>query len=447
MKIPNASNASADSSIRLARPVWPVWRTAMIIFLLVTSVVFSNCGEGSNEQEKKAAAPVSVVVSTAIQKTVPIITEFTARADAKDTVELRARVEAFLEGIHFEEGRLVKKGQVLFTLDKRQYEADLESAKAQLAKARADLELARDKVTVDVARAKVDQAKAQLGKADLDVNRLTPLAKENAVPQQDLDNALVAQQVGRSDVEASQATYENVVLNQKVGTDQAEAAVLAGEASVKNAELNLSYCTITAPIDGLIGQRQVSVGNLVGRGEPTLLATLSALDPLRVSFGLSEAEYLKLTKRMGKSANSPVPIDLILADGTVFPHKGKVTFAERAVDEKTGTLTVVAEFRNPEGIIRPGQFARVRGAIDTVPNATLIPQLAVMEEQSAKTVYVVESDDKVALRTVVLGDRYENLVIVTEGVKPGERVITEGVQKVRAGMVVTPTEKTAAGEK
>jgi membrane fusion protein (multidrug efflux system) len=223
--------------------------------------------------------------------------------------------------------------------------------------------------------------------------------------------------------------------------------VLAGEASVKNAELNLSYCTITAPIDGMIGQRLVSVGNLVGRGEPTLLATLSALDPLRVSFGLSEAEYLKLTRRMGKSANSPVPIDLILADGTVFPHKGKVTFAERAVDEKTGTLTVVAEFRNPEGIIRPGQFARVRGAIDTVPNATLIPQLAVMEEQSARTVYVVESDNKVALRTVVLGDRYENLVIVTEGVKPGERVITEGVQKVRAGMVVTPTEKTSAGEK
>jgi membrane fusion protein (multidrug efflux system) len=131
----------------------------------------------------------------------------------------------------------------------------------------------------------------------------------------------------------------------------------------------------------------------------------------------------------------------------VFPHKGKVTFAERAVDEKTGTLTIVAEFRNPEGIIRPGQFARVRGAIDTVPNATLIPQLAVMEEQSARTVYVVESDNKVALRTVVLGDRYENLVIVKEGVQPGERVITEGVQKVRAGMVVTPTEKTAAGEK
>jgi len=226
-----------------------------------------------------------------------------------------------------------------------------------------------------------------------------------------------------------------------VSTDQAEAAVLAAEASVKNAELNLSYCTITAPMQGLIGQRMVSVGNLVGRGEPTLLAVLSALDPLRVSFGLSEAEYLRLIKRMGKSASNPVPLDLILADGALYPHKGKVTIASRAVDEKTGTLTLVAEFRNPEGMIRPGQFARVRGAIDMVENAILIPQVAVMEEQSARTAYVVESDNKVALRTLVLGDRYENLVIVTEGLKPGERVITEGMQKVRAGMVVTPTEK------
>ena len=435
------TNASVDSSIHFAPSIRSAWHPAIAAILLaVASLACASCG-GGKEQEKKAAAPTSVIVTAAVQKTVPIITEFTARADARDTVELRARVEAFLDGIHFEEGRVVKKGQVLFTLDKRKYEADLESAKAQLAKAKADLELARDKVTVDVAQAKVDQAKAQLGKADLDVNRLTPLAKEKAVPQQDLDDALVAQEVAQSDLKASRASYENVVLNQKVSTDQAEAAVLAAEASVKNAELNLSYCTITAPMQGLIGQRMVSVGNLVGRGEPTLLAVLSALDPLRVSFGLSEAEYLRLIKRMGKSASNPVPLDLILADGALYPHKGKVTIASRAVDEKTGTLTLVAEFRNPEGMIRPGQFARVRGAIDMVENAILIPQLAVMEEQSARTAYVVEGDNKVALRTLVLGDRYENLVIVTEGLKPGERVITEGMQKVRAGMVVTPTER------
>ena len=434
-------NAFADSSM-------PAWRAAIPCFLLIMSLVLASCG-GSKEEKAGAgaAAPVPVVVTPVIQKTVPIITEFTARTDAKDTVELRARVEAFLEGIHFEEGRPVKRGQVLFTLDKRKYEADLQTAKAQLAKARADLEFAKDKVTVDMAQARVDQAKAEMGKADLDVNRLTPLAKENAVPQQDLDNALVAQEVGKSNVQASRASYENVVLNQKVTTDQAQAAVMAGEAAVKNAELDLSYCTITAPMDGLIGQRMVSAGNLVGRGEPTLLATISALDPLRVSFALSEAEYLKIAERMGSAAQRPLALDLILADGSVFPHKGKAVIAERAVDEKTGTLTIVAEFPNPERLIRPGQFGKIRGAIDTVKDAVLIPQQAVMEEQSSRTVYVVGADNKVVLRTVVLGERVENHVIVKEGVKPGERVIIDGLQKVRPGVIVTPAEKSLAAEK
>jgi membrane fusion protein (multidrug efflux system) len=279
------------------------------------------------------------------------------------------------------------------------------------------------------------------------VNRLTPLAKENAVPQQDLDNALVAQVVGKSNVQASRASYDNVVLNQKVTTDQAQAAVMAGEAAVKNAELDLSYCTITAPMDGLIGQRMVSVGNLVGRGEPTLLATLSALDPLRVSFALSEAEYLKIAERMGSAAQRPLALELILADGSVFPHKGRAVIADRAVDQKTGTLTIVAEFANPERLIRPGQFGKIRGAIDIVKDAVLIPQQAVMEEQSSRTVYVVDAANKVVLRTVILGERIENQVIVKDGVKPGERVIIDGLQKVRPGVIVTPAEKSLAAEK
>jgi membrane fusion protein (multidrug efflux system) len=304
-----------------------------------------------------------------------------------------------------------------------------------------------EKVTVESARANVEQAKAELAKADLDVNRLEPLAKENAVPQQDLDNALIQQKVAKSNVDAAKANYDNVVLNQKVSVDQAAAAVLAGEAGVKNAELDLSYCTITAPIDGLIGQRLVSPGNLVGRGEPTLLSTISTLDPLRVSFALSEAEYLKIAGRMASAAQRPLALDLILADGSVFPHKGRAVIAERAVDEKTGTLTIVAEFANPQGLVRPGQFGRIRGAIDTVKDAVLIPQEAVMEEQSSRTVYVVDTGNKVALRTVVLGERYEDLVIVKDGVNPGERVIVEGLQKVRPGMVVTPAEKPLAVEK
>jgi RND family efflux transporter MFP subunit len=443
-------NVFPNSSIDLSPSVRQAWRTGKAFGVLLMNVlILSNCGGESKAEREKAAAPppVPVVVTPVIQKTVPIFSEFTAQADARDTVELRARVESFLEGIHFEEGRPVKKGQLLFTLDKRKYEAEVQSAKAQVAKAQADLEFAKENVVVETAKARLDSAKAQLSKADLDVNRLTPLAKEKAVPQQDLDNALVAQQVARANLDASQANYDTTVLTQKVTVDQATAAVSAAEASLKNAELNLSYCTITAPMDGLIGQRLVSPGNLVGRGEPTLLATISALDPLRVSFALSEAEYLMVFKRMGKSARNPVPIDLILADGTVHPHKGKVTIAERAIDQKTGTLTIVAEFPNPEKIIRPGQFGKVRGAIDTAESATLIPQQAVMEEQSAKTVYVVDAGNKVGVRTVSLGDRVENLVIVRQGVKPGERVITDGMQKVRPGMVVAPTEKSLAAEK
>jgi membrane fusion protein, multidrug efflux system len=445
-----ARNAFLDSSIHSTPSVMLSRRMARSVsVLLMSALVLSSCGSESKEQKEKAAAPppVPVVVTPVIQKTVPIFTEFTAQADAKDTVELRARVESFLEGIHFEEGRPVKKGQLLFTLDKRKYEAEVQSAKAQVAKAQADLEFAKENVVVETAKARLDSAKAQLGKADLDVNRLSPLAKEKAVPQQDLDNALVAQQVARANLDASQANYDTTVLTQKVTVDQATAAVSAAEASLKNAELNLSYCTITAPMDGLIGQRLVSPGNLVGRGEPTLLATISALDPLRVSFAVSEAEYLGIRKRMGNSVRKPVPIELLLADGTVHPHKGKVTIAERAVDQKTGTLTIVAEFPNPEKIIRPGQFGKVRGAIDTAESATLIPQQAVMEEQSAKTVYVLDAGNKVGVRTVSLGDRVENLVIVRQGVKPGERVITDGMQKVRPGMVVAPTEKSLAAEK
>ena len=198
--------------------------------LFMIALVSSSCGNTGGEKEKTAAPPpVPVVVTPVIQKTAQITSEFTARTDAKDTVELRARVEAFLEGIHFEEGRPVKRGQVLFTLDRRKYDAELQTARAQLVKAQADLELAREKVVVQTAQAKLDQAKAQRGKADLDVRRLQPLAKERAVPQQDLDNALVAQEVAKSGVEAAQANYDTVVLNQKISIEQADAAVSAGQ--------------------------------------------------------------------------------------------------------------------------------------------------------------------------------------------------------------------------
>jgi membrane fusion protein (multidrug efflux system) len=378
-------------------------------------LLLSGCGEKADEKSAGPAGPApAVVVAPVVQQNVPLYSEFVARTQAKETVELRARVEGFLEKMLFKEGTVVKKGQVLYVIDRRPYEAKLDSAKAHLA----------------ISRAAVDQAKAKLNKAQKDVARLTPLAREKAVPEQDLDTALAQEQVAQADLV------------------QAKAAVESAKAAVVQAELDLSYCTIRAPFDGLIGRTQVDVGNLVGRGEPTLLNTVSLVDPMWVSFAIPEASYLEFMKRRDQRGERDSPdIELILADNSVFPHLGKFVIAERAVDIKTGTLNLVAEFPNPEGIIRPNQFARARFAAEEAKDALLVPQRAVMEQQGVSVVYVVLPDNKVALRTVTLGERYQNSVIVNEGATKGERVVVEGLLKVRPGMVVTPTDKPLTEEK
>jgi membrane fusion protein (multidrug efflux system) len=412
--------------------------------------LFLGCGEkkGAGEAKKggPAAPPPAVVVAEVIQKTVPIPSEFVARTDARDTVEIRARVQAFLEAQHFTEGGLVKKGQLLFTLDKREYEAQLLQAKAQLAKAEADLAFAKDKATVETAKANLEIARARLSKADTDVRRLKPLAEARAVPQQDYDNALAEQQGSRADVESRKASLDTAVANQKSSIELAEAAAMAGKAAVAQAELNLSYCTIRSPIDGLIGKRNVDPGNLVGKGEPTLLDTVSSIDPIRVYLSLSEAEYLRITSARQKGeTRARAELDLILGDGSVFPHKGRVVFADRAVDVKTGTLGVVAEFPNPGGVLRPGQFGRVRAAAEVAENAILVPQRAVQEVQGAKTVLVVGADNVVALRTITPAQSVGDFLIVRDGVKPGERVIVDGIQKARPGAPVVPSTVAAGG--
>jgi membrane fusion protein (multidrug efflux system) len=309
-----------------------------------------------------------------------------ARTDAQDTVEIRARVQAFLEQQHFTEGTMVRKGELLFTLDKREYEAQLQQARAQLAKADADLE----------------SAKAKLAKAQQEVARYRPLAAARAVPQQDLDNALAAEEVARA------------------GVDQARAAIEAAKAAIAQAELNISYCTIRSPIDGLIGKREVAPGNLVGRGEATLLATVSRLDPLRVFLSISEAEYLRfMASRQKGQTRGGAQIELLLADGSVFPHKGRIIIADRAVDVATGTLSIIAEFPNPEGLLRPGQFGRALVAAEERLNAILVPQLAVQEIQGTKTVLVVGTDNMVALRTITPAESVGEYLIVTGGGQAG----------------------------
>ena len=405
-----------------------------------------RAGQGRQKAEQAAPPPPAVVVAEVVQKTVPIYSEFVARTDAVNTVEIRARVQAVLAAQHFTEGTMVKKDQLLFTLDKREYEAQLQQAKAQLAKAEADLAYARDNATVESAKATLDVALARLGKAETDERRLKPLAERRAVPQQDYDNAAANLDGARADVQSRRAALNTVQVQQKSSIEQAEAAVQSAKAAIIQAELNLSYCTIRSPIEGLIGERKVSPGNLVGKGEATLLDTVSSIDPIRVLISISDAEYLRFTENRKKGRASATDLELILADGSVFPQKGRFVIADRAVDVKTGTLSLIAEFPNPAGLLRPGQFGRIRAAAEVVENAILVPQRAVQEIQGMKSVLVVGADNMVALRTITPGEKVGDLLIARDGVKPGERVIVDGMQKARPGSPVNPTLAGVAGQ-
>jgi membrane fusion protein (multidrug efflux system) len=373
-------------------------RVVTVLGAVCVAASLAACDRGKEgDKAKKAAAappPPAVVVAEVVQKTLPIHAEYVAQTDARETVEIRARVQAYLEAQHFTEGTVVKKDQLLFTLDKREYEAKLYQAKAEL-----------------------EVAMARLGKAETDERRLKPLAERRAVPQQDYDNAAA-----------------NLLA--------AQASVSAAKSKVVEAELNLSYCTIRSPIAGLIGKRLVAPGNLVGKGEATLLDTVSSIDPIRVNTTISEAEYLRFFANR-KERGAAQPLELLLADGSVFPQKGKVVIVDRAVDQKTGTLNFAAEFPNPEGQLRPGQFGRVRAVVEMAKDAIVVPKRAVQEIQGMKTVLVVGADDMVALRTIQPGETVGDLLIVRDGVKPGERVIVEGVQKARPGAKVNPTAASA----
>jgi membrane fusion protein (multidrug efflux system) len=413
-------------------------------------MLLTGCGGEANEAPAASPGgpPVSVVVTQVVQKTVPIYTELTARTDASDSVDIRARVRAFLLNQSYEEGKMVKEGQVLFTLDNREYEAQAMQAKAQMAKAQAALAQARERSIVETAEANLQIALADLNKTNQDVTRLKPLAEQKAVPQQDFDDAQAAQVAAQANVEARRAALNTAKVNQTGAIQEAEAAVEAGKASIRQAELNLEYCRITSPINGIAGTRQVAPGNLVGQSDATLLTTVSNVDPMRVFISISEREYLILQRlrAAGKLKSGAAGLELILADGSTFPHKGRIIIADRAVDLRTGTLSIVAEFPNPTALLRPGQFGRVRLAASVAEDALLVPQKAVTQMQSANVVYAIGTDNTVALRTVTLGERVGQDYIVTDGVKAGERIIVEGIQKTRPGATVIPTDQPATSE-
>lgn len=424
----------------------PNLSNAIRIFLVAIALAFvAACSGKSSEKQNAAPPPATVVVAEAVQKTVPIYSEFVGQTQADNTVELRARVEGILQKVYFKEGLGVRKGQLLFTIDKRPFQAALQSAKALGTKAVSDLAQAEQRTDVLEAQAQLAEAEAVLTRADQDVNRLAPLAKEKAVTEQDLDAAVAQQKSARATVDARKANLKNLEAAVKYTIERAKAEVLASKARITQAELDLSYCDIYAPISGVIGFLQVDEGNLVGRGDATLLATISASDPLLVDFSVSEIEYLKLTDpdTAGKQAGN-LSFDLVLSDESLHPHHGSFRVLDRTVDPATGTMKAQAVFANPGSYIKPGQFARLRVAVAQRENAIVIPQRAIQELQGAKTVMVVDAENKVALRTIKVGEKADKDIVVLEGLNAGDRVIVEGMQKVRPGGQVHPSAASSA---
>jgi membrane fusion protein (multidrug efflux system) len=412
----------------------------------IVAAILICTGCGKKEAASNAAAPTTpptVVVTQVTQRTVPIFSEFVGQTVANQTVEVRARAQGMLEKVFFAEGAAVRKGQVLFQIQKSEYQARVMAAKAAVSKAEADLSQAKERADVIQAEANLAQAQTRHSLTRSDLARYVPLAKENAVTQIDLDTARAKEESAREEVNAARATLKNRTDAVKYNIEKAAAAVASAKADLALAEINLTYCTIYSPISGIIGLQEVHVGNLVGKNEATLLATISSSSSLDVDFNISESYLLQLTKPGKAGSRRGVGFQLILSDNSIYDQEGRFSVVDRTVDPKTGTIKVRASFPNASNRLRPGQFARVRVAAEERPDAILVPAVAVQELQSAKYVLVVGSDNKIAQRTIKVSDRYEDSFIVVEGLTAGERVVTEGLQKVRPGMVVKPT--TTAG--
>jgi membrane fusion protein, multidrug efflux system len=382
-----------------------------------------------------ASSPTVVVETAELRQEVPIVAELMARFEAEATVEVRANVEGQLTEMSFKEGLMVKKGQVLFRIDPRQYDAAVQLVGASVEKAEADLEMAREQQHLVNAQSALRQAEAALLKANQDVERLKPLAARRAVPARDMDAAVAVQSSAAAAVEDARATAHTTAVSDRIGLRQAQANLTAAQAALQKAELDRGQTTIRAPISGLIGHQYVSVGNYVGRGESNLLAHISQIDPIKVDFSISETLYLRTRDTIERQALDH--IELIVADDSVYPFPGRFTSIARAADEKTGTILLTAKFPNPKGILLPGMSGRVHLAVDKRRNAVLVSERALFDAQGSKAVYIVTPENKVALRNVVTEGRYQGKSIVIKGLDGGETVIVDGSGKLRPGQLVS----------
>jgi len=376
------------------------YAATILIPVFMVSLILFSC------KDKKAVQmpPPEIPVVEVIQKDVPIYQEFVGQVYGLYDIPIRARVEGWLEGIYFNEGRPVRKGQDLYSIDPETYQARVAERESALA-----------------------EAETNLVKAQNDLRRIKPLAEINAVSQSDLDAALASEEAGQASVEAARA-------------------------NLRAAKIQLSYTRIKSPINGIIGKTKAKVGEFVGKDpNPVILNVVSTINTIRVHFFLSESQYLSFAREFTKLDSMENAgrdeqelerkkrnLELILADNSVFKYKGKVDFIDREVDPTTGSILVQASFPNPQQILRPGQFAKVKGVIDIVNNALLVPQRCVSDLQGKYSLYVVNDSSKIERRDVETGPTVDSYRLITKGIKPGEKVVYEGIQKVREGMAVKP---------
>ncbi len=436
--------------------------TIIVVIILILGALIVA---GRSSKPAQAAPPsLEVEVVKVEQQDVPIYSEWIGTTDGMVNADIKAQVTGYLLRQDYKEGSFVKKGQLLFEIDPRPFQAALDQANGQVAQFQGQLEQAVSQVTqaeaqvaqangqLSQAQAQVAQAQANQVKTQLDANKYAPLAEQKAVTQQDYDNAVQTNVVAKAQVEAAKAGVEAAraqlrAANAQIGTAKATIATAKGQiqnasAAVKTAELNLGFTRIISPIDGVAGIAQAQVGNLISTTSSPL-TTVSTIDPIKVFFTLNEGDYLNFTKRnlidAQQGANvTQLELELILADGTRYPQKGSFFFADRQVDPKTGAIRLAGVFPNPGNVLRPGQYGRVRAVTNTKEEALLVPQRAVTELQGSYQVAVVGGDNKIEIRTVKVSDRTGTMWIIEDGLKPGETVVAEGTQKVRPGAVVNP---------
>jgi len=378
-----------------------------VLGLVVIGLIVGAVHPSKQALGAPSAVPLVEVVKVE-QQDVPIYGEWIGTLDGLVNADVRAQVTGYLMRQGYQEGSFVKKGQLLFQIDPRPFQAALDQAQGQLAQAKAQLA----------------NAVAVQGRTELDVKRYTPLAKEQAASQQDLDNS----------VQNNLAAIASV--------ETAKAQIQTSEAAVETAKINLDFTRLIAPIDGIAGQALLQVGALVTPASG-VVTSVSTVDPIKVYFEPSEPQYLSWRRRFPTeasrlAADKNLHLQIILADGSTYPHEGSFYWADRQVGLSTGAIRIAGLFPNPNNVLRPGGYAKVRAVIRTQPDSLLVPQRAVSELQGGYQVAVVDENNKVTVRAVEVGDRVGNQWIIAKGLNPGERVVAEGVQKVRTGATVNP---------